>query len=419
MRVALFTREYPPEVYGGAGVHVEYLSRELARRIDVEVRCFGEPRPQPPGITVVAAKPWTALEGPERYRSALGVLSVDLALAAGLEDIDVAHSHTWYANMAGHLAGQTYGIPHVMTTHSLEPLRPWKAEQLGEGGYRLSRLCERTTIESAAAVVAVSRAMREDVLRTYPEVDPDRVEVIHNGIDAEEYRPVFADGRLRAAGIDPDQPVVLFVGRITRQKGIVHLARAAASIDPAAQVVLLAGAPDTEEINREMTAAVKEAHEARGRITWIEGLVPRSEVIEMMSHATVFVCPSVYEPLGIVNLEAMACQTAVVATASGGIPEVVEDGVTGLLVPIEPRPDGTGEPADPSRFAADLAARINELVADPARARDMGAAGRRRVLERFTWSAVADRTADLYRRAVGDDTAGDASETVPEWPGPA
>jgi len=400
VKVALFTREYPPEVYGGAGVHVEYLSRELARRIDVEVRCFGEPRPQPEGITVIAAKPWESLAGPDRYRSALGVLSVDLALAAGLEGVSIAHSHTWYANMAGHLAGRTYGIPHVMTTHSLEPLRPWKAEQLGEGGYRLSSFCERTAIEGAAAVIAVSGAMREDVLRTYQDVDWGRVEVIHNGIDADEYRPVARDAALRRTGIDPDQPIVLFVGRITRQKGIVHLARAAASIDPAAQVVLLAGAPDTEEINREMTAAVKEAHEARGRITWVEGLMPRHDVIELMSHATVFVCPSVYEPLGIVNLEAMACGTAVVATATGGIPEVVEDGVTGRLVPIEPRDDGSGEPADPARFAADLASRINELVADPNRAGEMGAAGRRRVLERFTWSAVADRTVDLYRRVA-------------------
>jgi alpha-maltose-1-phosphate synthase len=402
VKVALFTREYPPEVYGGAGVHVEYLSRELARRIEVEVGCFGEPRPPPalPGLTVLAAEPWPALAPADR-RGPLGVLTVDLQLAAGVTGADVAHSHTWYANLAGHLAALTAGVPHVMTSHSLEPLRPWKAEQLGPGGYAISSWCERTAIEAADAVIAVSGAMRDDVVRTYPAVDPARIEVVHNGIDAEEYRPVDDDGALRAAGVDPERPVVLFVGRITRQKGIVHLVRAARDVDRSAQVVLLAGAPDTEAIGREMTAAVGEARSVRGDVVWIDRMLPRADVIQFLSHATVFVCPSVYEPLGIVNLEAMACEAAVVASAVGGIPEVVDDGVTGLLVPFEARPDGTGEPADPTRFAADLAARVNELVGDPARAADMGRAGRKRVLEEFTWGAVADRTLELYRRLAG------------------
>jgi alpha-maltose-1-phosphate synthase len=400
LRVALLTREYPPEVYGGAGVHVEFLARELASRVELEVRCFGAPRPEAPGIDVVAEQPWEALAGPEPFRTAFEVLSVNLAMGADVADADLVHSHTWYANMAGHLAALVHGVPHVMTTHSLEPLRPWKAEQLGPGGYALSSFCERTAVEAADAVIAVSAAMREDVLRAYPAVDPGRVEVIHNGIDAEAYRPVEETSALEAVGVDPGRPIVLFVGRITRQKGIVHLVRAAATIDRAAQVVLLAGAPDTKEIGREMTAAVDEARSARGGIVWVDAMLPRPDVIQFLSHATVFVCPSVYEPLGIVNLEAMACETAVVASAVGGIPEVVDAGVTGMLVPVEQRADGTGEPADPGGFSRDLATAVNELVADPDRAREMGAAGRRRVLDRFTWSAVADRTVELYRRLL-------------------
>jgi alpha-maltose-1-phosphate synthase len=320
-------------------------------------------------------------------------------MAAASPNADLVHSHTWYANMGGHLAGLAYGVPHVMTSHSLEPLRPWKAEQLGAGGYAISSWCERTAIEAAAGVIAVSGAMRDDVLRCYPDVDPSRVSVIHNGIDADEYRPVDDASALRANGVDPERPVVLFVGRITRQKGIVHLVRAIPSIDPAAQVVLLAGAPDTPEIGREMATAVDQARGARNGIVWIDRMLPRDEVIQFLSHATVFVCPSVYEPLGIVNLEAMACETAVVASAVGGIPEVVADGDTGLLVPVE-LTGATGDPADPARFAADLASAVNEVIADEARARDMGAAGRRRVLAEFTWSAVADRTVELYRRVL-------------------
>ena len=397
MRATLFTREYPPDVYGGAGVHVEYLSRELARRIDVGVRCFGASREEDVEIDVRAVGEWPVLAGDTPF----DVLSVDLAMAAESTGADVVHSHTWYANMAGHLSGLAYGVPHVMTSHSLEPLRPWKAEQLGAGGYAISSWCERTAIEAADAVIAVSGAMRDDVLRCYPNIDPARVEVIHNGIDAEEYRPVHGDPSVLAAnGVDPGRPFVLFVGRITRQKGIVHLVRAAASIDPSAQIVLLAGAPDTEEIGREMEAAVAEAREARDGIVWVQRMLPRPDVIRFLSEATVFVCPSIYEPLGIVNLEAMACETAVVASAVGGIPEVVVDGETGLLVPVE-LGAGDGEPANPARFSADLAARVNEALADPQRARDMGADGRRRVLAEFTWGGVADRTVDLYRRVAG------------------
>jgi starch synthase len=399
VRVALLTREYPPEVYGGAGVHVEYLSRELARRVDVSVRCFGAPRPPDPEIDVLAVAGWPELEG---AGAAIEALSVNLAMAASASGANVVHSHTWYANMAGHLARLRYGVPHVMTSHSLEPLRPWKAEQLGAGGYAISSWCERTAVESADAVIAVSGAMREDVVRAYPAVDPERVHEIHNGIDAEEYRPVEDDSAVRAAGVDPDRPIVLFVGRITRQKGIVHLVRAAGAIDSAAQVVLLAGAPDTPEIRREMAAAVDDARRARDDIVWIDAMLPRADVIQFLSRATVFVCPSVYEPLGIVNLEAMACGTAVVASAVGGIPEVVDDGVTGLLVPVDQRDDGTGEPVDPFRFSRDLAAAVNEFVAAPRRAREMGEAGRCRVLDHFTWGAVADRTVDLYRRLLAD-----------------
>jgi len=396
VRVTLVTREYPPEVYGGAGVHVEYLSRELAERVDVSVRCFGAPRPPDPRIDVRAVPTPPELAGSPPF----DVLGVDLAVAAEDTGADLLHSHTWYANMAGHLGGLAHRVPHVMTSHSLEPLRPWKAEQLGDGGYALSTWCERTAIEAADAVIAVSDAMRDDVLRCYPAVDPERVRVIHNGIDADEYHPVEATQALTDNGVDPGRPFVVFVGRITRQKGIVHLVRAAPRIDPAAQIVLLAGAPDTEEIGREMAAAVDDARAERDGILWIDRMLPKEQVIQFLSHAAVFVCPSVYEPLGIVNLEAMACETAVVASAVGGIPEVVDDQRTGLLVPVELLPGG--EPADPAGFSADLAARIDELLADAGRADDMGAAGRRRVLAEFTWSAVADRTVELYRQVVAD-----------------
>jgi starch synthase len=324
-------------------------------------------------------------------------MSIDLTMAAASEGADLVHSHTWYANLGGHLAKLVHDVPHVATVHSLEPLRPWKAEQLG-GGYALSSFCERTGLEAADAVVAVSRGMREDLLAAYPAIDPGRVEVIYNGIDTEEYAPDPRTEALERHGIDPDVPTVVFVGRITRQKGLPHLLRAAAELDPAAQLVLCAGAPDTPEIGAEVRALVEDLQARRGNVIWIEAMLPRPEVIQILSHAAVFACPSIYEPLGIVNLEAMACETAVVATATGGIVEVVQDGVTGLLVPFEPRDDGTREPRDPEAFAHAIADRLNALVGDPERARRMGRAGRERVVERFAWPAIAEQTAALYRR---------------------
>jgi starch synthase len=399
VRVALLTREYPPEVYGGAGVHVGYLARELARIADVTVHCWGDDRPEGDGPEVRAYRPWEALAGPAPHMAALRAVSIDLAMAAGAEGASLAHSHTWYANLGGHLAKLVHGIPHVATVHSLEPLRPWKAEQLG-GGYALSSFCERTGLEGADAVIAVSKGSRRDMLECYPAIDPARVEVIYNGIDTEEYRPDPRTDVLERHGIDPDAPTVAFVGRITRQKGVPHLLRAALEFDPAVQLVLCAGAPDTPEIGAEVQQAVERLQRERGNVIWIEEMLPKPDIIQILSHADVFACPSIYEPLGIVNLEAMACETAVVATATGGIVEVVEDGVTGLLVPYEPRDDGTHEPRDPARFASDFAARVNELLADPERAARMGRAGRERVREHFAWPAIAEQTAELYRRVV-------------------
>jgi alpha-maltose-1-phosphate synthase len=396
VKLALLTREYPPEVYGGAGVHVEYLSREVARLVDAEVYCFGAPRDD--GLVARTYLPWDAIasDGPG---SALRTMSVDLRMAADVGGADVVHSHTWYANFAGHLAKLLYGVPHVMTAHSLEPLRPWKAEQLG-AGYALSSFCERTAIESADAVIAVSAAMREDVERAYPRVQPGRIHVIHNGIDPDEYRPDRGTDVLEGFGFDPAVPSVLFVGRITRQKGIVHLLDAAEHLPEHVQLVLCAGAPDTPEIGAEMRARVAELRRVRSRVLWIEEMLPRPDMIQIFSHATVFVCPSVYEPFGLINLEAMACEIPVVATATGGIPEIVVDGETGYLVPVEVGDDKFGSPRDPARFAADLAERISDLLADPAKARRFGEAGRRRVLEHFSWTAIARRTVDLYQQLL-------------------
>ncbi|MEV8632799.1 glycogen synthase [Streptosporangium sp. NPDC051023] len=389
MRVDLLSREYPPEVYGGAGVHVEYLARELRRLADVRVRCFGPPRPQ----EGVAA--YRVPGGLEAANAALQVLGVDLEMAAGCEGADLVHSHTWYANFAGHVAKMLYGTPHVVTTHSLEPLRPWKAEQLG-GGYTLSSWAERGALASADAIIAVSEGMRRDVLACYPEIPEEKVSVIHNGIDTGEYAPDRDTGVLARHGIDPGRPYVVFVGRITRQKGLVHLLHAARAFDPGAQLVLCAGAPDTPEIAAEVTGLVRGLEREREGVVWISEMLPRPEVIQILTHATVFVCPSIYEPMGIVNLEAMACETAVVATATGGIPEVVADGSTGLLVPIaQSAADGT--PDDPERFAADLAERVNRLLADPVLAAEMGVAGRTRAVEHFSWARIAERTMDLYR----------------------
>ena len=391
-RVDLLTREYPPEVYGGAGVHVEYLARELRAIVDdVQVRCFGSPRTET-GVTAYADPPGLAAAN-----AALRTMGVDLEMASAAEGADLVHSHTWYANLAGHTAKLLHGIPHVMTAHSLEPLRPWKAEQLG-GGYALSSWCERVAIESADAVIAVSAGMRDDVLASYPAVDPARVVVVHNGIDADEYVPDRATDVVDALGMDPAAPSVVFVGRMTRQKGLPYLLRAAATLPGDVQLVLLAGAPDTPEIEAEVRALVEELRASRrAPVLWEPEILPRPAVVQVLSHATVFVCPSIYEPMGIVNLEAMACETAVVATATGGIPEVVVDGVTGVLVPIEQRTDGTGTPVDPDKFVADLAAAIEGLLAEPARAAAMGAEGRRIALERFAWPAIAARTVEIYR----------------------
>lgn len=400
MRVALLTREYPPEVYGGAGVHVEYLARELARLVDLEVHCFGAPREAaatPRHIEVVAYQPWERLAGSAKHLAALRTVSTDLAIAAGVEGADLVHSHTWYANLAGHLAKLLYGIPHVVTVHSLEPLRPWKAEQLG-GGYEVSKLCERIALESADRIVAVSAGMADDVLTCYPTIPASRVQVIHNGIDTSQYRPDPATDVLQRYGVDRARPSVIFVGRITRQKGVPYLLDAAQEIDPTAQLVLCTGAPDTAELGAEVADKVVRLQAERGGVVWIEKMLERDEVIQLLTHATVFVCPSVYEPLGIVNLEAMACETAVVATATGGIPEVVADGVTGLLVPFAS--DGSGAPSDPRGFAHEIAVRVNRLLADPSLAERFGKAGRRRAVEEFGWDAIAAQTVALYRDLV-------------------
>lgn len=376
------------------------MARELARHVEVTVHCWGEPRPvRGAGAPhVIAHRPWAALAGGAPYDAALQAVSIDLAMAAGAGGADLVHSHTWYANLGGHLAGLVHGIPHVATVHSLEPMRPWKREQLG-GGYELSSWCERTALEAADAVVAVSRAHLQEILACYPAVDPARTCVIYNGIDADEYRPDAGTDVLERHGVDPSRPSVVFVGRVTRQKGLTHLLDAALELDPAAQLVLCAGAPDTPALAAEVEEKVRRIEAARP-VVLIEQMLPKPEVIQLLSHATVFVCPSVYEPMGIVNLEAMACEAAVVASAVGGIPEVVEDGVTGLLVPYEAVPDGSGAPADPGAFASGLAARLNELVADPGRAERMGRAGRLRAVERFSWGEAARETLALYRRLL-------------------
>ena len=392
MKVAFLTREFPPEVYGGAGVYAEHLAAELARRVDLTVHCFGAPRT---GLLATREyNPWERLEGIAPYLGALQSMSVDLAMAAGVEGVDLVHSNTWYTNLAGHLAKLLYGVPHVVTSHSLEPMRKWKSEQLG-GGYALSGFCEQVALENADAVIAVSGRMRSDVLASYPAVDPGRVHVVHNGIDSEVYKPDPGRGVLERLGIEGNRPIVLFVGRISRQKGIVHLLRAAQSFDERAQLVLCAAAPDTPDIAREFRDLVSMLQQTRRGVFWVEEVLPRPELIQLLTRAEVFVCPSIYEPFGLVNLEAMACETAVVATHTGGIPEIVVDGKTGYLVPIETA-GSNSEPADPAKFARDLAGHINRLIENPSLARSMGEAGRQRVIEHFSWASAADKTAALY-----------------------
>jgi len=369
----LLTREYPPEVYGGAGVHVTYLARELGGLVDLTVHCQGADR-----TGAVAHRPWELLDGTNQ---ALQTISADLSMTAAVASADLVHSHTWYANLAGHLAALLYGVPHIVTTHSLEPLRPWKAEQLG-GGYALSSWCERVAVESAAAVVAVSEGMRADVMAAYPAVSPERVRVIRNGIDTTEYAPDPGTDVIDRFGIDPARPTVVFVGRITRQKGLPVLLRAAGALDPGTQLVIAAGQPDTPELAAEVTTLVEQLQAARSGVIWLSGMLAKREVIQLLSHATVFACPSLYEPLGIVNLEAMACGTAVVASRVGGIPEVVADGETGLLVP----------PGDPVA----LADALNTVVRDTGRAAAMGQLGRKRAIAEFGWQAIAAQTVALY-----------------------
>jgi starch synthase len=391
VRVDILTKEYPPEIYGGAGVHVAELVRALRglRDLDVRVQAFGEPRDEP-GVTAYADLPELA-----GTNAALQTLGVDLAIAAGSDGTDLVHSHTWYANLGGHLAGLLYGVPHVVTAHSLEPLRPWKAEQLG-GGYAVSSFAERTAYLGAAAVIAVSAAMRDDVLHAYPDVDPARVHVVHNGIDTETWSHVDDPARVRSHGVDPDRASVVFVGRITRQKGLPLFLRACRALPPDVQLVLCAGAPDTPEILAEVEGLVAELATTRAGVVWIREMLPHADVVALLSAATAFVCPSIYEPLGIVNLEAMACETAVVATATGGIPEVVVPGETGLLVPIEQAGDGTGTPLDPDRYVADFAAALASVVTDPDRAARMGRAGRERAIAAFSWQTIAERTRQIY-----------------------
>ena len=389
MRVAMMTREYPPEVYGGAGVHVTELVAQLRRLCDVDVHCMGAPRPGQPDVFV--HRPDPALAG---ANAALSTLSADLVMANAAAGAAVVHSHTWYTGMAGHLAALLYGVPHVLTAHSLEPLRPWKAEQLG-GGYRISSWVERTAVEAADAVIAVSAGMREDVLRVYPALDPNHVHVVKNGIDTAVWCPQTAepsDSVLAGLGVDPNRPVVAFVGRITRQKGVAHLVAAAHRFSPDIQLVLCAGAPDTPEIAAEVGAAVQQLAAARTGVFWVQDMLAGPKIREILTAATVFVCPSVYEPLGIVNLEAMACATAVVASDVGGIPEVVDDGRTGTLVHYDPD--------QPEAFEAGLAAAVNALVADPARAESYGRAGRQRCIDEFSWAHIAEQTLEIYRKVT-------------------
>ena len=407
MRVGLFTREYPPLVYGGAGVHVDYLSRELAKAIEVEVHCWGPQQSDDGNLRVRGAEPWAEISnGTEgKFKGALEAFSLNLTQVKALEGIDVVHTHTWYVSMAGYLAKKLYGVPFVLTTHSLEPLRAWKAEQLGSG-YAMSSWMERTAILDADAIVAVSQGTKADIQAAYPNVDPHRIHVIYNGIDLAEYQKTEETQALTDYGVDPAVPYVLFVGRITRQKGVTHLVDAIHFLPPETQVVLCAGAPDTPEIAAELRQKVEAARAHHPRIVWIEKMVTRQEAIQLYSNCRVFCCPSVYEPFGIINLEAMACRAPVVASSTGGIKEVVVDGKTGYLVPFDQDPV-TSFPRNPETFARDLAVRIQAMLRDPERCRRFGDAGRKRVEEVFSWTAIAEQTIHLYEQLVRDHKTGE------------
>ena len=394
------TREYPPNVYGGAGVHVEYLSRELARKIEVEVHCWGDQNSDEGNLHVHGEQPWDKLaQGePQKFSTALEAMSLNLLQVKSLAKVDIVHTHTWYVSMAGFLAKKLHNIPFVLTTHSLEPLRAWKAEQLGSG-YAMSSWMERIAILDADAIIAVSKGTKADILRAYPDVQADRVHVIYNGIDLAQYQKTTDTSELPGFGVDLSQPYILFVGRITRQKGVTHLVDAIRYLPPHTQVVLCAGAPDTPEIAVEMRSKVEEARAHNPNIVWIDKMVTKQEAIQLYSNCAVFCCPSVYEPFGIINLEAMACQAPVVASATGGILEVVVDNVTGYLVPFEQDPV-TSFPTNPDKFARDLAAKLSDLLADTTKAKQFGQAGRKRVEEHFSWTAIADQTIDLYQSLI-------------------
>jgi starch synthase len=392
LKVALLTREYPPDVYGGAGTAVEYLARELRSLAEVSVQCWGQPRDEP-GVT--SHEPWTALSEPKPEAAALQAMSINLSMAAAVKGADLVHSHTWYANFGGHLSKLMWSIPHVVTTHSLEPLRPWKSEQLG-GGYALSMFCERTAVEAADAVIAVSRGMRDDVLTCYPDVNPKHVHVIHHGIDPEIYKPQQSGDALSRLGVDPSTPYAFFNGRITRQKGLHLLLAAALKMDPRHQLVIVASSPDTPEIGAEVAALAERVRSERGNLIWIGRFISHEDLIHLHSGASVFVCPSIYEPFGLVNLEAMACETAVVASRVGGIPEIVVEGETGYLVDYDPD--------DNAAFTTALATRLEEVLSDAALAARMGKAGRERVLRHFGWPAIASQTVELYNSLLNRST---------------
>ncbi len=392
MRIDLISKEYPPAVYGGAGVHVAELVKVLRKKIEVKVRCFGEERNETDTFSYPLPADFNDANG------ALQTLAVDLSMVSDIAGADLVHSHTWYANFAGHVAATLHGIPHLITAHSLEPLRPWKEDQLG-GGYRLSSWIERTAYEGATGIIAVSDGMRKDILRAYPQLDPNKVSVVHNGIDLEAFQAADNPELVRSTGIDPDKRSVVFVGRITQQKGLPYLLKAARELPADVQLVLCAGSADTPAILEEVSQLIAELSKIREGVIWIDQQLSRTELIAVLSSATVFACPSIYEPLGIVNLEAMACGTPVVATATGGIPEVVAHDSTGILVPIEQLQDGSGKPLDEAKFVSDFAAALNKMLAHPQLA-EFGAAGRKRVEENFSWQSIAEQTIRVYEKAI-------------------